>query len=469
MSITFDTSYTDLPARFYAPQAPAPVPAPRLIALNESLARDLGLDADWLRGPDGLAMLAGNRWPQGAAGVAQAYAGHQFGGWVPQLGDGRAVLLGEVVGPAGRRDIVLKGAGRTVFSRGGDGRAWIGPVLREYIMSEAMHALEIPTTRALAAVATGAPVLRETSRPGAILARVAASHIRVGTFQYFAARNDIDALSALSDHVIARHFPQADSPLALLNAVVNAQADLVARWMSVGFIHGVMNTDNMSVAGETIDYGPCAMMDSYHPDTVYSSIDRGGRYAYANQPKIAAWNLAQFASCLVPLMGPQDAAIAEGTAAVNGFAPAYQAAYLARFRAKLGLADQDDGDGDLIAGLLDRMAANGADFTNTFNALAHGNARDQFIDPTAFDDWAVRWKTRRRPGWEDIAASANPAVIPRNHRIEQVIGAALAGDEAPFHDLLRVVSSPFDLAESDRAYSAPPRDEERVLQTFCGT
>ncbi|MDH5799051.1 MAG: YdiU family protein, partial [Paracoccaceae bacterium] len=336
MIIAFQNSFARLPERFFARQAPVPVHAPELVALNEPLACDLGIDPDWLRSPEGVAVLAGNTTPEGAEPLAQAYAGHQFGGWVPQLGDGRAVLLGEVVDAAGRRrDIQLKGSGRTPFSRNGDGRAWLGPVLREFLVSEAMAALGIPTTRSLAAVKTGELVQRESSLPGAVLTRVASSHIRVGTFQYFAARQDTEALQALTDHVIQRHYPNAGDALGLLRCVVAAQAGLVARWMGVGFIHGVMNTDNMSIAGETIDYGPCAFLDAYDPMKVFSSIDHFGRYAFSRQPDVAAWNLAQFASCLLPLMGEKDSAIQVATAAVHEFPALFEAAYLAEYRAKL--------------------------------------------------------------------------------------------------------------------------------------
>ncbi|RVT85321.1 YdiU family protein [Rhodobacteraceae bacterium CCMM004] len=470
----FDNSYARLPDRFYARLGPTPVRAPRLIAVNAPLARALGLDADALTAPEGLAILAGNALPEGADPLAQAYAGHQFGGWVPQLGDGRALLLGEVVDRGGvRRDVQLKGAGPTPFSRMGDGRAWLGPVIREYVVSEAMHALGIPTTRALAAVETGEKVYRERPLPGAVLTRVACSHIRVGTFQFFAARQDTEALETLSAHVIARHYPEADGPLGLLHAVIAAQARLVARWMGVGFIHGVMNTDNMSVAGETIDYGPCAFVDGYHPDRVFSSIDRFGRYAYARQPDIAVWNLAQFASCLIPLMGPREAAIAAATEAVHAFPDLFAAEWAAVFRAKLGLATEEDGDVALIGALMDRMAAVEADFTLTFRRLADGTGREAFADPAAFDTWAEAWEARlgREPGGRAAAEArmraANPAVIPRNHRIEEAIAAAVAGDLGPFEALTAALATPY--ADTDSPLTAPPRPGEEVTETFCGT
>jgi len=474
LHVAFDNSYARLPDRFYARLAPTPVPAPRLLALNEGLARDLGLDPAALAAPEGVAVLAGNALPEGAEPIAQAYAGHQFGGFVPQLGDGRAIMLGEVVGADGtRHDIQLKGAGRTPFSRMGDGRAWIGPVLREYLVSEAMAAMGIPTTRALAAVATGAEVLRERALPGAVLTRVAQSHVRVGTFQYFAAREDTEALRALTDFVITRHWPRAEGPLDLLDAVVGAQARLVADWMSVGFIHGVMNTDNMALSGETIDYGPCAFMDAYHPDTVFSSIDRFGRYAYRNQPDIAMWNLAQFASALVALVpGGQDERIAAATERLNRFPDLYRAAWLARFRDKLGLATAEEGDEALIVELLRLMAEAGADFTLTFRGLADDTACTQFAAPADFDAWAARW--RARLAREDATplsrapalAAANPAVIPRNHRVEEAIGAAVVGDLAPFERLLGAVTRPFE-APGDLA--RPPAPDEAVRETFCGT
>jgi len=470
LRIDFDNSYVALPSGFYARLDPTPVAAPGLLAVNDALAEELGLDPEALRTPEGLAVLAGNTVPEGAAPLAQAYAGHQFGGFVPQLGDGRAILLGEVMGRDGRRrDIQLKGAGRTPFSRMGDGRAWLGPVMREYIVSEAMAALGIPTTRALAAVTTGETVLREAPLPGAVLTRVASSHIRVGTFQYFAVRRDDAALRALTDHVIARHYPDAGTPLELLEAVIVAQARLVARWMSVGFIHGVMNTDNTSIAGETIDYGPCAFMDAYHPGRVFSSIDQFGRYAYGRQPEIIVWNLAQFASCLLPLMGDDgDAAIAQATEAVNRFGDHYRTAWLAAFRAKLGLETEEDGDADLVTGLLTEMAEVGLDFTNTFRSLSGD------LHP-ALAPWRERWVARlAREGAapEDRRAAldaANPAVIPRTHRIEEAIAAGVGGDHGPFHALNRVLARPFDLAPEDASFAAAPGPGEEVTQTFCGT
>ena len=469
--IPFDNSFVRLPAQMFTVQTPTPVRAPQLIAANKPLARLLGIDAAWLDSHDALQVFAGNRVPAGAAPLAALYSGHQFGNWNPQLGDGRAILLGETVGIDGiRRDIQLKGSGPTPYSRSGDGRAWLGPVLREYLVSEAMHAMGVPTTRALAAVSTGEDVARETLLPGAILTRVAQSHIRVGSFQVYAARQDIDALRALTDHVIARHYPDADGPAALLDAVVAAQARLIAQWMGLGFIHGVMNTDNMAVSGETIDYGPCAFMDSYDPQKVFSSIDRQGRYAYANQPGIALWNLAQFATALIPLMPDQDAAIEDFTVRINRFADLYQIEWVKVFGAKIGVSDPDQGDADLIQRLLTIMATDGADFTNTFAALATPQAQDQFINRAAYEAWADAWMQRRSPDYAAIMGRANPQVIPRNHQIEHLIAAAVSEDFAPFHNMLAVVTDPFAPLDVTRApYAMPPNAQEAVTRTFCGT
>jgi uncharacterized protein YdiU (UPF0061 family) len=419
-----------------------------------------------------------------------AYAGHQFGNWVPQLGDGRAILLGEVIDADGvRRDIQLKGAGRTPFSRGGDGRAVLGPVLREYIVSEAMAALGVPTTRALAAVTTGEHVWRETPEQGAVLTRVARSHVRIGTFEFFANRGDVEGTRALADYIIARHYPEvsaAEQPYqALLEAVIGRVAALVAHWLQIGFIHGVMNTDNMSIAGETIDYGPCAFMDAYHPARVYSSIDTQGRYAYANQPRIAHWNLSRLAGALLPLFGDdKDAAIAMAQASLDTFPARFEEAYLAGFRRKLGLTQVRDEDADLLQDLLDRMAENEADLTLTFRRLsdaaeggADADARvgDLFKEPAAFTAWVLKW--RQRLAAEDIVPadraaamrSVNPAFIPRNHRIQAVITAAQAGDFGPFETLMAVLSKPYDDEPAYADYMNPPRRDEMVLKTFCGT
>ncbi|HYF07893.1 MAG TPA: YdiU family protein, partial [Acetobacteraceae bacterium] len=443
-----------------------------------------------LSGAEGVAAFAGNAVPEGAEPLAMAYAGHQFGGFVPQLGDGRAILLGEVVAPGGARfDIQLKGSGETPFSRRGDGRAAIGPVLREYIISEAMHALGIPTTRSLAAVATGDWVYRETALPGAVLTRVAASHIRVGTFQYFAARQDDEAVRLLADHAIARHDPdaaRAQNPYrAFYEGVVARQAELIARWLLVGFIHGVMNTDNCAISGETIDYGPCAFMEAYEPGTVFSSIDSMGRYAYGNQPRIAQWNLARLAECLLPLFdAEQDAAVEYAQEALIGFAPRFEAAWMGGLRRKIGLATAQESDAALIQSLLEAMAANGADFTLTFRRLcdaAEDPARDArvaslFSDPAAFAPWAERWRARlaQQPGTLAERAAAmrvvNPAYIPRNHRVEAAIAAAQERDDlGPFEGLLEAIEKPFEERAGLEPYMMPARDEERVTRTFCGT
>jgi uncharacterized protein YdiU (UPF0061 family) len=488
--IPFDNSYVRLADRFYARVDATPVSAPKLIRVNRELAQTLGIDPDWLAGSEGVEVLAGNRVPAGSEPIATAYAGHQFASFVPQLGDGRAILLGEVVGRDGKRyDIQLKGAGRTPFSRMGDGRAALGPVLREYVVSEAMAALGIPTTRSLAAVTTGEGVVREEVLPGAVLTRVASSHIRVGTFQFFAARGDVDGLKSLADHVIARHYPhaaEAERPYrALLDAVITAQSELVARWMLVGFIHGVMNTDNASIAGETIDYGPCAFMDAYHPATVYSSIDRQGRYAYGNQPRIAGWNMARLAEAMLPLLGEEDdVALAEAQRALDTFGPQFDAAYQAGLRRKFGLTGAQAQDLDLIRDILEAMAQNQVDFTLFFRRLAdaaldkeHDDAvRSLFVDPTAFDPWSVRWRQRlaAEPATPDARRDAmravNPCFIPRNHRVEAVIRAATDHDDfGPFEELMTVLSAPYDDQPEYEAYMAPPQVHEQVLQTFCGT
>jgi len=470
--LPFENTFARLPDRFFARQNPVPVTRPHLFAINTDLATELGLDPEILTSPDAAAMFAGNAVPAGAEPIAQVYAAHQFGGWVPQLGDGRAVLLGELIDKNGhRRDIQLKGSGRTPFSRNGDGRAWLGPVMREYLVSEAMHALGIPTTRALAAVTTGEPVQRETVLPGAVLTRVAASHIRVGTFQYFAARQDTDALQALFQYVAARHFPDAESPLDLLEEIVARQASLIAKWMSVGFIHGVMNTDNMAVSGETIDYGPCAFMDRYHPETVYSSIDQFGRYAYRNQPEIAVWNLAQLASSLLPLMGEQTAAVTAATAAIHRFPDLYTSAWQREFAPKIGLTSSQEPDRALIQRLLDIMARLGLDFTNTFRALAEDPDSNIATD-AAYTEWHRDWKmrlARESADTQKVMRAANPAYIARNHRVEQAIQAGLQEDFSTFDRLNTILKHPFDDQPENSAYRAPPKSDEVVERTFCGT
>ncbi len=489
MRLGLENTYSALPSRFYARVAPAQVKDPKLVVFNSRLAEELGLDPAVLE-PEAATLFSGNQTPEDADPIAMAYAGHQFGGFVPQLGDGRAILLGERVGRDGaRRDIQLKGSGRTPFSRNGDGRAAIGPMLREYLISEAMHALGIPTTRSLAVVTTGEQVRREEFLPGAVLTRVAASHIRVGTFEYFAARNDGDAVSQLLDYVITRHYPEArgaDVPsLAVLEAVVQRQAALIADWMSVGFIHGVMNTDNMAISGETIDYGPCAFMDSYDSNTVFSSIDHGGRYAYGNQPAIAQWNLARFAETLLPLIDPDtDKAVERATAVVKNFMPVFDAQLLTRMRRKIGLGEGQKSDVELISGLFATMQASGADFTLTFRRLAQcvdEPANDAlllelFAPSTGMVDWLRRWRERLGREPQNAAERAanmrrvNPAFIPRNHRVEAVLEAASThGDFGPFHQLLNILEHPHDDQPGRGEFEHPPAPGERVHRTFCGT
>ena len=490
LSLPFDNSFARLPARFHARLDPTPVAAPRLVKLNTALAEQLGLDPVQLASPAGIEMLAGNRVPDGAMPLASAYAGHQFGQFVPQLGDGRAILLGEVVGrDGGRRDIQLKGSGPTPFSRRGDGRAALGPVLREYIVSEAMAALGIPTTRALAAVTTGEWVLRESALPGAVLTRVAASHIRVGTFQFFAMRGDVEGVRLLADHVIARHYPAAAAApnpyRAMLEEVVARQAALIARWLLVGFIHGVMNTDNMSVAGETIYYGPCAFLDAYDPAAVFSSIDHGGRYAYGNQPRIAHWNLVRLAETLLPLLAEgEEAAIEVAKEVLGAFAPAFGTAYLAGLRAKCGLATEQAGDEALTQALLTVMAEGAADFTLAFRRLADAEAEGPpeeafcalFADPAPPRAWLASWRERLAAEPAPPAArraamrAVNPAFIPRNHLVEAAIAAAVAREDfSPFEELVAVLARPFDDQPGVEHLAQPPLPEQRVLATFCGT
>jgi uncharacterized protein YdiU (UPF0061 family) len=473
----FENTYARLPERFYARVNPTPVAAPRLIKVNAELARSLGLDPKALASTEGVEILAGNRVAEGSEPLALAYAGHQFGNFVPQLGDGRANLLGEVMG----YDLQLKGSGPTPFSRRGDGRAALGPVLREYIVSEAMAALGVPTTRALAAVATGQPVFRETALPGAVISRVAASHLRVGTFQYFAAQGDTDGLRQLADYAIARHYPEAAQ-------AQHPYRTLIAQWLLLGFIHGVMNTDNTSISGETIDFGPCAFMEAYDPDTVFSSIDSQGRYAYGNQPLAAQWNLARLAEALLPLLeqeaGTEDAAIASAQKALATFGPQFEAARLAGLRRKLGLFTERAGDARLVQDLLACMAANRADFTLTFRRLCDAAAgaegdrgvRTLFADPTAYDAWAVRWRARLAEESTVTTERAaqmrlvNPAFIPRNHMVEAALDAAVARDDfQPFETLLDVVSRPYEDRPELEQYATPARPEEYVRHTFCGT
>lgn len=483
----FDNSYARLPDRFYASVYPEPVEGPKLLKFNEKLAGELGIEVD-LSDPDRLAAtLAGNVVPQGATPLAMAYAGHQFGNFVPQLGDGRAILLGEVIDEHGmRRDIQLKGAGPTPFSRRGDGRAALGPVLREYVVSEAMAALGIPATRALAAVATGEQVYRETVEQGAVFVRVAASHVRVGTFQFFAARGDNDGIKALADYVIDRHYPELKTAenryAALLQAVAFRQAELIARWLGVGFVHGVMNTDNMTISGETIDFGPCAFLDEYHQMKVFSSIDHGGRYAYRNQPGIGQWNIARLAECLLPVIDEdQDKAVDVANAVLKEFGERFQTAWIADFRAKLGLRTKADGDGELVQNLLSVMQEAEADFTLVFRGLADAaEGADerflaQFSDPEKAVEWLKSWRGRLAQeseadaGRADTMRAVNPAVIPRNHRIQEAISAANYGDLSFFERLLQALEKPYEERPEFAGYMTPPTPDERVTRTFCGT
>ena len=483
----FDNSFARSLEGFFKPCQAEPATAPTLLQFNHALAKELGLDPVALDSEAGLAIFSGNATPEGSEPLAQAYAGHQFGGFSPQLGDGRALLLGEVIDTQQRRrDIQLKGSGRTPFSRGGDGLAAIGPVLREYLIGEAMHALGVPTTRALAAVATGKHVYREIALPGAILTRIAASHIRVGTFQYAGARGDILKVRELADYAIQRHYPDtsdAENPyLAFFAAVADAQAALVARWMNIGFIHGVMNTDNMTISGETIDYGPCAFMDKYAASTVFSSIDQYGRYAYANQPEILTWNLARLAETLIPHVDTKkERSIELLTETIECIQPLYESYWLSGMRSKIGLTTEDILDEELINDLLKIMEAGQADFTLVFRRLSktlQGDSdavRNLFKEPDAFNAWVVRWQKRLEQ--EDIVAETtaqamdrvNPIYIPRNHKVEESLAAAVNQDMRPFTKLLEVVIQPFDEVAGNEAYTEPAPTTNRRYQTFCGT
>ena len=474
MPIPFQNTYARLPERFFSRQDPAVVPQPAHIRVNAPLALELGIDPTWLESAEGLAVLCGNAVAEGSEPLAQAYAGHQFGGFVPQLGDGRTLLLGEVRG----RDIQLKGSGRTAYSRGGDGKAALGPALREYLISEAMHGLGIPATRALAVVRTGEKVERETPLDGAVFTRVAASHLRVGTFEYFSVRDDTEALRVLADFAIARHYPAAakaaNPPLALLESVITAQASLIARWMGVGFIHGVMNTDNCSISGETIDFGPCAFMDVFHPRCVFSAIDRQGRYAWTNQPVIAEWNLTRLAETLLPLIADNvENAVPLAEAALAQFGLQYARNYHAIFCDKLGISH--DHDGAFIIETLTVLANQQVDFTRFFRFLtstAAGLAERktlaaEFQDAAGFDAWFSQWRHITGDGpRHDAMCASNPICIPRNHRVEQAIQSAYRGDFAPFHRLADAWQNPFaENADLERA----PLPEEVVRRTFCGT
>ncbi len=481
--VTLDNRFARELAELAVPWRAAEAPDPRLLVLDEALAVELGLDPAWLRSPDGVQLLVGTSVPADATPVAQAYAGHQFGGFVPRLGDGRALLLGELAASDGRlRDLHLKGSGPTPFARGGDGLAAVGPMLREYVVSRAMHALGIPTTRSLAVVATGRRVRRESGLlPGAVLARVAGSHLRVGSFQYARATGDAALLRRLADHAIARHHPDAahaERPyVALFEAVVAAQASLVARWMLVGFVHGVMNTDNMTISGETIDYGPCAFMEAYDPATVYSSIDHGGRYAYGNQPVVAEWNLARLAEALLPLFdAEEERAVALAVESLGGFRGRYEAAWSAGMRAKLGLPDGSDqaAVSTLVEDLLALLRTDRVDHTSFFRALAGaaggGDAepvRRLFLGPAAIDAWLARWRALAPD--PEAMRRVNPAYIPRNHLVEAALAAATDGDMSPLDGLLDAVTTPFDERPGLERYAAPAPEGSGAYRTFCGT
>jgi len=480
MQLGFEHTYAALPARFYSTVAPTTVADPKLVVFNGPLAAELGLDGAAVE-REAAALFSGNRLPEDAKPIAMAYAGHQFGNFVPRLGDGRAILLGEVRGPDGvLRDVQLKGSGLTPYSRTADGRAALGPMLREYLISEAMHALRIPTTRSLAVVTTGELVRREDALPGAVLARVAASHVRVGTFEYFAARRDVEGVRALLSYVISRHYPElrdADVPaLALLKAVSARQATLISQWMCVGFIHGVMNTDNMAISGETIDYGPCAFMDQYNPRTVFSSIDHNGRYAYANQPAIAQWNLARLADTLIPLIDAStDKAVQLATEVIQDFMEGFDARLLEGMRRKIGLTSREEGDAELIRRLLSAMQGANADFTLTFRKLS-ASAETPEGDDAVLSQWLRDWRERttRDPQTATERAAnmrqVNPAYIPRNHRVEAALNAASEhGDFEPFKRLLAILQNPFEEQPDAAGYELPAAPEERVFHTFCGT
>ncbi|HSO20876.1 MAG TPA: YdiU family protein, partial [Desulfosarcina sp.] len=478
----FENSYARLPDAFFVRLKPIPVRSPKLVVFNSALAQYLGLNPEVLKGETGAAVFSGNRIPEGAEPIAQGYAGHQFG-FFTMLGDGRAILLGEQMTPQGERfDIQFKGSGRTPFSRSGDGRAALGPMLREYIISEALYALGIPTTRSLAVATTGEQVFRETALQGAILTRTAASHIRVGTYEYAAARGQTDELRALVDYTIHRHFPglaaEENPYLALLEAVMERQASLVARWLKVGFVHGVMNTDNMSLCGETIDYGPCAFMDAYDPDTVFSSIDRHGRYAYGRQPQIAQWNLARLAETLLPLIhGDPQESLAMANSAVTGFSDTFRRYWLAGMRAKLGLSNEEAEDGALASDLLECMHRHGADFTNTFRDLSTGSLSEASVFQSGdFKQWLTRWQDRleRQPDSPEASRQRmqrhNPAVIPRNHRVEEALAAAVErADLTVMEELLDVLSHPYQDPPEQAGYHLPPPPSTLPYRTFCGT
>jgi len=477
----FDNTYIHLPKAFYTELSPVPVRKPEMVIFNAPLSTDMGLDFSGISTDVKAALFSGNIMPEGSEPLAQAYAGHQFGHF-NMLGDGRAIVWGEHITPSGQRlDIQFKGSGPTPYSRGADGRAVLGPMLREYIISEAMHALNIPTTRSLAVVTNGEKVYRETGLPGAILTRIASSHIRVGTFEYAALQQDKGIIQTLVDYTIDRHYPwikeEQNKTLSLLKAIIEKQADLITHWMRVGFIHGVMNTDNMTLSGETIDYGPCAFMDAYDPRTVFSSIDHMGRYAYANQPDIAQWNLARLAETMLPLLDDEIEKAADTTEeAVNGFGALYKDKWLSMMRAKLGLFGARAEDESLITDLLDWMQRAGADYTNTFRHLTEEKPpQGKPYNDKTFKEWYTRWQTQLAKNTKPLKSSLslmranNPAVIPRNQKVEQVLGAATNGDLKPLKDLLTALQEPYKNRSDLKPYQSPPKQDERVYQTFCGT
>ncbi len=474
-----ESTYAELPPVFFNKLSPTPVSQPNLVIFNDRLTDEIGLNLSTMNEKDRIKLLSGNLVPEGIEPFAQAYAGHQFGNFT-MLGDGRAIVLGEHLTPSGQRlDIQLKGSGRTPYSRGGDGRAALGPMLREYIISEAMHSLGIPTTRSLAVVTTGERVYREDELTGAILTRVASSHIRVGTFEFAAIQRDKAVTHTLLDYLINRHFPEIredeNSALSLLNAVIQKQADLITHWMRVGFIHGVMNTDNMALSGETIDYGPCAFMDRFAPDTVFSSIDHRGRYAYANQPHIAQWNIARLAEAILPLIDEErEKAIEMAEDGLNAFESIYKNKWLVMMGTKLGFTANCQADESLITDLLDWMHKNEADYTNTFRDLSQKELPGGELYTTeSFQAWHTRWQARLRE--EDLESSltlrksVNPAVIPRNHKVEETLTASEQGDFKPLHNLLKAIEKPYEESEHLTPYQVPPKPSEKVLQTFCGT
>ena len=476
-----ESTYAELPAVFFSKLSPTPVSNPEILIFNDKLGDEIGLDLSGMTEEERTKLLSGNLVPDETEPLAQAYAGHQFGNFT-MLGDGRTIVLGEHLTPSGQRlDFQFKGSGRTPYSRGGDGRAALGPMLREYVISEAMHALHIPTTRSLAVVATGEKVIRENELPGAILTRIAGSHIRVGTFEFASLHEDKVITKALLDYLIDRHFPtikeKKNQPLALLEAIIEQQSDLITHWMRVGFIHGVMNTDNMALSGETIDYGPCAFMDTFAPDTVFSSIDQKGRYAYANQPFIAQWNLARLAESLLPLIHDESKdAIAMAEDSLNAFEQVYKTKWLTMMGAKLGLAEARKKDESLVTHLLDLMHQNGSDYTNTFRDLSKEELPDgELYGNESFRAWHTRWQARLGEEKQEMDASlalmrsVNPAVIPRNHKVAEALQAGDEGDLKPFHSLLSALEKPYEDGDHLKPYQSPPKPEEKVLQTFCGT